>query len=97
MKRTLLSLMLLVASLASFAYDFEVDGIYYNVLSKDDFTCEVTESPDKNYKGRITIPSQVSYAGKVFNVTSIGNYAFYKCSDLTSVTIPNSVTSIGVV
>jgi hypothetical protein len=27
-------------------------------------------------------------------VTSIGAYAFYKCSGLTSVTIPNSVSSI---
>ena len=29
------------------------------------------------------------------DVTSIGNYAFSKCSGLTSVTIPESVTSIG--
>ena len=29
------------------------------------------------------------------SVTSIGNYAFYNCSGLTSVTIPSSVTTIG--
>ena len=34
----------------------------------------------------ITIPN---------SVTSIGDEAFYRCSELTSITIPNSVTSIG--
>jgi hypothetical protein len=37
-------------------------------------------------QGSYTVPS---------NVTSIGNYAFYRCSGLTSITIPSSVTSIG--
>ncbi len=33
---------LFVASLAANAYDFEADGIYYNILSSSERTCEVT-------------------------------------------------------
>ena len=41
--------------------------------------------------GAVTSPSTLG--GKP--VTSIGNSAFWRCSDLTNVTIPDSVMSIG--
>ena len=42
--------------------------------------------------GDVTIPSTTNG----LRVVSIGDVAFYECESLTSVTIPNSVTSIGV-
>ena len=43
----------------------------------------------------MTIPGSVAYNGTTFIVTSIDDYAFYECNELTSVAIPSSVTSIG--
>ena len=44
--------------------------------------------------GSLTIPSSVSYGGTIYAVTEIDSFAFYQCRGLTSVTIPNSITSI---
>ena len=52
--------------------------------------------PNSSYSGNVDIPAIVEYEGNTYVVTSIGASAFYKCSGLTSVTIPNNVTSIGV-
>lgn len=40
------------------AYDFEVDGIYYEVISFSDLTCKVV-SGDNEYEGDVVIPSEV--------------------------------------
>ena len=79
-----------------FAYDFVVDGIYYNINS-DGTTVSVTpENTDYNsYSGDITIPSTVTYNSTTYIVTGIGYFAFSYCPNLTSVSIPNTVASIG--
>ena len=85
-------------------FDFSVvneDGvtIYYNIISEDDKTCEVTYTPNSRgggtYSGIVNIPSSVIFNGATYSVIAIGQKAFSSCSGLTSVTIPNSVTSIG--
>ena len=83
-------------------YDFEWDGLVYNVLSNKDRTVEVTcihsESPDNNIyvSGDIEVPEKVPYNSNTYTVISIGMGAFNCCDNLISVTIPNTVTSIGV-
>lgn len=84
---------MVLMGLTAHSYDFEVDGIYYNVVSSVDLTCSVT-SGNNSYSGSIVIPSEVIFNGKNLSVTSIGFSAFRGCYDLTSVVIPNSVTHI---
>ncbi|MDO4802674.1 MAG: leucine-rich repeat domain-containing protein, partial [Prevotellaceae bacterium] len=73
---------------------FNVDGIYYTTTSYLNPMVELT-AMDYKYSGSLNIPLSVTDNSKTFSVTSIGEAAFSSCSGLTSVTIPNSVTSIG--
>ena len=66
------------------------DGIRYRVLNGKEIS--VTSYIDK-YTGNIVIPATVS-AGNTFSVISIDLFAFNQCPELTSIIIPEGVTSI---
>lgn len=81
--------------IAANAYDFEVNGIYYNVLSASEKTVEVTKNDGNvsDYTGVITIPGVVSYENISFNVTAIGEKAFYN-SSVSIVNLPEGITQV---
>jgi len=98
-KHLILSLLALLASINAFAYDAQIDGIYYNFTSDAEasvtYKSSVGSGSYNSYSGRIIIPESITYQGITYSVTSIGREAFKNCSNLTYVTIPESVTSIG--
>ena len=70
------------------------DGIRYHVRSI--YGVEVVKKSDVNgYSGNVVIPESISIGGNTYEVTSIGEEAFYNCNNLMSVIIPNTITTIG--
>lgn len=91
----------MTVSLSASAYDFEVDGIYYNILSIPEAKVEVTYREYTNYKyesgyeGDMVLPSTVTLNSRVFTVTRIGENAFYQNEKLISIQLPEHLESIG--
>lgn len=81
-------MLLTTCSMASYAHDFQVDGIYYNITSASKLEVEVTHwgnfSGALNYKapnttpysGKIIIPEKVPFNNREYTVVRIGKVAF---------------------
>ena len=79
------------------AHDFVVDGIYYNITSDNEVavTYQGLYYTSGAYYGEVVIPRTVTHNGKSYNVTSIGDNAFWGCYNLKGVNIGNMITTIG--
>lgn len=92
---TFLFIVGLLSCISVFASDFEVDGIAYSILSAEERTVEVTKNESIGFYGsEINIPEVVFYNGAIYKVVRIGDYALWN-SDIASLNIPATVTSIG--
>ena len=81
--------------------EFTKNDIRYRILSKTSVEITYNEHYDEekdiwisDYLGDFVIPDSVEMTNNTYVVTGIGEYAFY-CSSITSITIPNIITTIG--
>lgn len=90
-------LLLLVLDFEAFAYDFWIDGVYYNYNS-DNISVTVTSNNGYGsgyYNSVVEIPSSVTYKSKTYIVTGIGDYAL-SSNNITCVSLPNTIKAIGI-
>lgn len=76
----------------AFAERVTVDGIVYDVLKKGKLAILLD---GKSCTGDIVIPEYVTYEGVDCVVKEVGEKAFYDCGTITSIVLPEGVTSIG--
>ena len=98
----LIFILLLSVWTTASAYDFMVNNLAYkknsdgkSVTVTYENSSDPTDNFPTNHRGSIIIPEEVTYSGRTYSVTSVGYRSFYG-SGITSVTIPNTVTSIGI-
>lgn len=90
MRQLFLLFCLLLLPVTGIAYDFEQDGIYYNINGNN----AIVTSGESPYSGDVTLPGAVVSDGKSYPVTAIAHSAFRGCISLTSIAIPRSITAI---
>ena len=92
--KMIMAALMLMCSTAVYAYDFEVDGIYYKVTSRKHKTVEVSHKKGVHYKGNVVIPATTKHEDQTYQVTGVGRNAFWGCNDMTSITLPDGVKKI---
>lgn len=92
-KKHLLLATMLGIGFSSYAYDFSVGSLNYNIISPEALTVETTEN--NSASGNVVIPETVTFNGATYTVVQIATQAFNNATGMTSVSIPSTITTIG--
>lgn len=92
-KSLLVAIGLLLSTSVS-AYDFEVDGLQYDVVDIESLTVKVVGCND-NVSGEISIPTYVNYSNRDLSVVEIAEDAFKQNINITGIIIGDDVCLIG--
>lgn len=93
MKKIFLLLWFVLLGLSEIqAYQFEKNGIYYDIVNGK---AVVVSGGSVMYSGDVVIPETVEYGGQHYVVDSIGEWAFNACSGVMSVELPEKLRVIG--
>lgn len=103
MKKLLLSLLGVLAALPiiarDFDYTYEGQTITYTVIDEDAKTCMTKagglSAPGNNISGDLILPENPKDGDIEYLITEIGEYGFYNCKNLYSISIPQSIKKIG--
>ena len=102
MKKLFLLLTLLLSFHSAWGQPVEVNGIWYFLHDTNQImTATVTDQTyadgswsRKKYVGDLVIPSTITVDGTEYTVTKIVDECFARESNLTSVTLPNTLTAL---
>ncbi len=101
MKKILLSAALLIAAFGANAQDnVKINNLWFslneaNLTATFESGVYTTYDESDAYSGDIVVPAQVSYQGKNYTVTTVGQYAVNDYdAEVTSVTLPETIITI---
>ena len=94
-RHALLAVALLLGRFTASAEVVQIDGVWYDIQVWH-MTAEVTAPPDGTpYAGTVVIPTMVNYDGMEYKVVAIADAACRGSKGVTSVSLPDSLVSIG--